>query len=1142
MGYLTSPSYDLTGLADPLFEARLWVDTEADVDGANLYYSLDDGDTWTAISNSSGFDDYWNWYTGKSVTALATDGWSGHSGGWITVRHLLPAALINQNNVQFRFKFMANKFNNQHDGIALDDVRIMEAPNDIGVLDILNPVTACELSPNQTLTLRLQNFGLRALQPGDSIPVGFHIERSGEIQTGEETIFLTQVFPVSTTRDITLTSEFDFSKSGDYLTDVYTIEEDPHFYQGTSNDTVSRLIRVNKPAVELGPDISTIRPDTVILSAYSGVSGYDYLWQDSSTDSVYHVNTEGTYYVRVSNDLGCVASDTIQVLALVADVSVSQFRSPISSCEMGTQEYVQITIRNFGTDTIEVTDTIFVYGLVNQSPAFNDTIYLSQPFRPGETFDFTFSDVFDFSSPGSYQMKLYTRLNEDFNDLNDTLDQTLDIYGYPDSDLGPDTVVLAAEYILSPAPGYADYLWQDGSTLETFIVDQQGLGLYHVTVSDIHNCTSYDSVMVTLNVPDVALDQILSPATSCELSTTITVSARIKNTGNQMIPAGQTINMAYLVNGGSKVVDVLSLTSNFMPGNTIDFVFSQTETVQTGQWYQFTVLVDYLDDVKSWNDTFIRDVGVFDAPVVDLGEDYQVITALEHTLDAGPDFISYEWQDESTSQTFVVTEPGIGVYGVTVTDNNGCMVYEEVEIMLAVPDIGILEVVHPKTTCSLGDTENIQVAIKNFGNWDIKASSNIIVAYSLNGAVAVVENVVLDTVMENGSVIYHTFTRIEDFSSPDRYEIMVLTEYGSDLIPSNDIVLINVDVLGSPVIDIGNGQDTILVYDPVTLSATPGYASYEWQNGSTDPDYEITDPSAGMYTVLVSGDNGCSTTDSVYVAYDLPDIGITRIVTPVSSCELDQNNPVSFEIMNNGYHRISTEDTITISYSVNSGTPVIEVIKLNSELQPGQTTVLTFSSGADFSGPGSYQLDVNLDFPPDENLSNNTQNSAVNVWGFPVVEIGGGQDTIITSLPYTLDAGSGYTSYLWQDYSTSSLFNVTQYGLHWVWITDEYGCSDLDSVYVDSETHAGEIPVQLGQIRIFPNPVQDILNVVVELDSDKEVILEIYTVLNTLIYKEDLMRTKLARTEVDVNGLAPGSYIVRITVDQIPHTYMVVVE
>ncbi|MCK5135995.1 MAG: T9SS type A sorting domain-containing protein [Bacteroidales bacterium] len=1140
-GYLSTPSYDLTGLANPVFEARLWVDTEQDVDGTTLFYSLDDGVIWTAVTNSSGYDEYWNWYTGKAVEALSLNGWSGQSGGWMTVRHLLPAALLNQANVQFRFEFMADKVNNQYDGVAVDDVRIIEAPQDIDVLEILDPVTACELSADQTFTLRLRNSGITDLQSGDSIKAGYYIDRSGEIQTAEETLILTQSLPVGNTQDFSMSTQFDYSRSGDYQTEVYIMNANPHFYQATSNDTVSRLIRVNKPAVDLGENISTVQPDTVVLRAYSGVAGQTYLWQDSSTDSLYHVSTDGTYYVRVTNGIDCVASDTVQVMQLIADVGVSELIAPVSACELGDQLPIEIIIRNFGTDTVEVNDTIFVYGEINHSYFFYDTIVINVPFIPGETMDFTYSERFDFSAPGSYQMKLYTKHKEDINDQNDTLQHNLEVYGYPDIDLGPDTVVLESEYVLSAPPGYFEYLWQDGSALETFTVNQPGQGFYYVTVSDVNQCTSSDSVYVTLNVLDVTLDQILSPATSCELSESITVSARIRNAGNQAIPAGQTIDMGYLIDGGSLEQDAFLLSENLLPGASFDFVFSKLESVTTGQWYEFTVFVDYINDSKSWNDTVIQSVGVFEAPALDLGDDHQVITELEHTLDAGPGFVSYQWQDESTGQTFTITEPGIGVYGVTVTDINGCEVYDEVEIMMAVPDIGILEVSHPQTTCSLGASESIQVAIKNFGNWDIQPSANITVSYSINGASAVSESLVLDGTFENDTVIYHTFAGSEDFSVPGRYELMAFTEYASDLVPTNNIVLVNVDHHGSPVVDIGSGSDTILVYEPITLSVTPGYPSYLWQDGSTDPDYDITDPSAGMYTVVVTGDNGCATHDSVYVSYDVPDIGITRIVSPVSSCELDQNNPVSIEILNNGYYRISTQDTIIITYSVNSGSSVIEAINLDSELPPGQSRVLSFATGYDFSGPGSYRIQVSLIWIPDENQSNDLLIDDVSVWGSPDVEIGGGQDSIKTSLPVILDAGGGFTSYLWKDNSVASTAEVTAYGLFWVTVTDEYGCFGNDSVYVGSLTHTDDLSLP-GQIRIFPNPAKEVLNVVFDMEVEKEVILEMFNAVNSLVYREDLKRTQIKEAKIDVHGLAPGSYFLRITADEIPHNYLVIVE
>jgi hypothetical protein len=1127
-GYLISPSFDLSGLDNPLFEAQLWMDTEEGRDGATLHYSLDDGETWTPLSNSSGYDLYWNWYTGKAVSALGLNGWSGQSGGWNTVRHLLPSNVVNEDQVQFRFEFGADKVNNQYDGIALDDVRIIDAPNDLDLLDILDPVSACELSSNQNFTLRVRNSGNIPLQVGDSLQVGYYIERNGEIQTGEETVVLDQSLNAGASTNISLVSPFDFSVSGTYLTQVFLMTEDPHFYKAISGDTLIQMIEVNKPHVDLGEVISTVRPDTVTLKAYSGVTGQSYLWQDNSSDSLFQVSTDGTYYVRVTNGMGCIASDTVQVLQLIVDVGVETLISPVSDCELGSQLPIEISIRNFGTDTLESGETIFISVEIDQASLYEDTIVLTERFKPGDSMSFVYSRNFDFSTPRMYEIKLYTSLTEDFTLGNDTLFHILEAYGYPNSDLGPDTVVLASEYELSPVPGYAEYLWQDGSNSESFKVDEPGTGMYYVFMSDENQCSSSDTVLVTLHVMDMALEELIAPATSCELSESIIVSARIRNMGNMNLPAGETINMAYLIDGGSLQEEAILLTEDLLTGHAIDFTFSKTESVQTGQWYDFTVFVDYGNDSRSWNDTVTQSVGVFEAPALDLGEDQQVITDLEYTLDAGPGFTSYLWQDGSEDQTFTISEPGIGVYAVTVTDANGCSVYDETEVMLAVPDIGVGTLSHPQTTCHLDSSEQIQVEIKNFGNWDIEPGADISVAYSINGGEAVVESVVLESTLENGSVHMHTFTRAEDFRSPGRYEIVAYTIYASDLIPANDIVLVNVDHFGSPVIDIGQGKDSILVFEPITLSATSGYPSYLWQDGSTGEDFFIENPSEGLYAVGVTGDNECVTIDSVYVAYDRPDIELSQIVSPVSSCQLAQDLQPSIEIMNRGFYRISTADTITITYSVDGGSSVIEQHHLESDLQPGQSVVLTFGSAYDFSGTGLYHLQASVIWSRDEDRSNNVLINEVNVWDPPVVQIAGGEDTLISELPVTLDAGLGYTTYIWQDKSTNSSYEVTEEGLYWVAVTNVYGCADQDSVYVGTSTATGEDFILQDQISIYPNPAHEVLNVAFNLEQEQDVILELYNVTNSLVYRVDLRRVMLNETRIDVQDLAPGAYFLRI--------------
>jgi hypothetical protein len=355
-------------------------------------------------------------------------------------------------------------------------------------------------------------------------------------------------------------------------------------------------------------------------------------------------------------------------------------------------------------------------------------------------------------------------------------------------------------------------------------------------------------------------------------------------------------------------------------------------------------------------------------------------------------------------------------------------------------------------------------------------------------------------------------------------------------------VLVNVDHFGSPVVDLGNGEDTLFISDPITLSVDPGYASYLWQDGSDNPNYPILDPSAGNYYVRVAADNGCETHDTVFVVYDIPDLEVRRIVTPVTGCATQGESDVSVELVNNGYYRISAEENVTLTYSVNSGSSVLEQLDLESDLMPGESRVITFNQRYDFSVAGDYQLQSSIIYLPDQYGSNNVVTGSVSLWALPEIDLGAGKDTIVPGLPATLDAGSGFTSYVWQDNSTASTLDVDQAGLYWVRVTDENGCMNYDTVIVMVGTSARNQTDFPDGIRIFPNPVQDVLNVVIEHHVDKEVILELYSITQALVYRKDIKRVQVSEVKIDVKDLTPGTYYLRITADEIPYSFLVIVE
>ena len=68
------------------------------------------------------------------------------------------------------------------------------------------------------------------------------------------------------------------------------------------------------------------------------------------------------------------------------------------------------------------------------------------------------------------------------------------------------------------------------------------------------------------------------------------------------------------------------------------------------------------------------------------------------------------------------------------------------------------------------------------------------------------------------------------------------------------------------------------------------------------------------------------------------------------------------------------------------------------------------------------------------------------IFGNPTADLG--PDRTIQSLSYTLDAGSGYIDYLWDNTTTGQTRTVTESGDYWVWVLDHNNCSDFDTVYI----------------------------------------------------------------------------------------------
>lgn len=102
------------------------------------------------------------------------------------------------------------------------------------------------------------------------------------------------------------------------------------------------------------------------------------------------------------------------------------------------------------------------------------------------------------------------------------------------------------------------------------------------------------------------------------------------------------------------------------------------------------------------------------------------------------------------------------------------------------------------------------------------------------------------------------------------------------------------------------------------------------------------------------------------------DMTMVNIVNPQPGNLFDCQNlsavPILVNLRNNGLVDASGFD---ISYSINGGTPVIETY--NDTLAHGAYLPFVFSTPADLSLPGTYQIYVQVSYSPDQNLSNDAQ-------------------------------------------------------------------------------------------------------------------------------------------------------------------------
>jgi gliding motility-associated-like protein len=417
---------------------------------------------------------------------------------------------------------------------------------------------------------------------------------------------------------------------------------------------------------------------------------------------------------------------------------------------------------------------------------------------------------------------------------------------------------------------------------------------------------------------------------------------------------------------------------------------------------------------------------------LNIGNDTTICEQDSLLLFAEGGFDSYEWQDGSMDSTFLVTESGI--YYVTVT--NECGAATDSIIINLWPDLLSGFNIGNDTTLCFGESMLLSAG-PYFDNY----------------------------LWQDGSTGQNF-----NVTAPGVYHVTVSNICGqiSDTI--------NIHYHPEIILDFGN--DTALcTEETLWLNAGMGFQHYLWQDGSTNNNFFVT--TAGIYSIEVTDYNNCTAEDDIYVDYLSVNVDLGE---DTSICEnavfmlsafgnftgIVWNDLVyhqQIEITHEGYYSVKVYDSVDQKYCFDYDTililykesPSLESFETEYQFCPGESISIEAPTGTGFqyfwsTGNTDPSIDINKPGTYFLTIQNECDtvitNFDVSLFPDPAPNI------LIDSI--LLDQGvvslfvpEPFQSYSWSDGSIDNSIDVSENGIYFVSVENEYKCIGSDSILID---------------------------------------------------------------------------------------------
>ncbi|MEP7169073.1 MAG: PKD domain-containing protein, partial [Bacteroidota bacterium] len=800
---------------------------------------------------------------------------------------------------------------------------------------------------------------------------------------------------------------------------------------------------------------------TTILNA--GNPGSTYLWTNGQTTQTITISSAGTYGVIVTNAFGCTDSDS-SIISLggtltnnLSNVAFCQGGSAVLDAgnpgntylwTPGGQTSQTITVNSSGSYSVVITDpngcsgTISTTVNVNPLPQANFTpndVCINDPMNfvdisvvNGGTitaWQWDFGDgnvsqqqnpIHVYATPGNYTVTFTVTSN---SGCTSTIVKSFNVFPLPSANFNFFNNCVGNNISFSNAStttvgNIVSWNWNFGdgttSTLQNPSHQFATAGTYPVTLSITTSGGCPDSIVKQVTVFPLPIADFTA--------TTACLNDLSVFTNNSTVPNG--VMSGWLWNFGD------ATTSN---------VQNPIHTYSTSGTFNVNLIVTSTDGCS---DTIQKPITVNPLPNANAGIDQSICTGGSTTLTATGG-TSYIWNPGGFSTASITVNPIVNtIYGVIVTDVNGCIGTDSVHVIIKT--LPVASAGPDKAVCS-----GLSATLTATGG----------ISYVWNPGGATTASI---TVNPMASTPY------------------IVTVTGANGCTSTDTANVTVNQL--PIVSAG--PDATICFGMTTALTVMGGTSFLWApSGDTSSTIYVNPVSNSSYSVLITDTNGCKNNDTVNVFVNpAPIVNLSpTFICAGNSTTLDAGNPGStFLWTPNGEitQTIAVSDSATFGVIVTNsfgcqGTGASTVTVGGTGIMGNLGNVAFCTGGSDSlnagnagsiylwsNGSTSQSIVVNVAGTytvtiTDPTGCTNSFYSNVTVNPLPVPDFTTSPTCLSSTLPFTNTStisNGNIISYSWNfgDSTTSSLQNPThQYansGIHSVTLIATSGNSCVDSV------------------------------------------------------------------------------------------------